>query len=146
MRLAPLAYVLFQNVMVHDPADDQWLGRDWLVLSAGHTSLTLYIQSFLSEYELETGNLQALRTWRSKTPGHPEFRHTRGVEITTGPLGQGLAAAAGMAMAARRERGLLVPEAEPGQSRCSRHLRQPGRHRGPASLGCRVPTQLEAYA
>jgi transketolase len=116
MSLAPLAYLLFQNVMVHDPADDQWLGRDRFVLSAGHTSLTLYIQLFLSGYGLETEDLRALRTWGSKTPGHPEFRHTRGVEITTGPLGQGLAAAVGMAMAARRERGLLDPEAEPGQS------------------------------
>jgi transketolase len=116
MSLAPLAYLLFQNVMVHDPADDQWLGRDRFVLSAGHTSLTLYIQLFLSGYGLEAADLQALRTWGSKTPGHPEFRHTRGVEITTGPLGQGLAAAVGMAMAARRERGLLDPEAEPGQS------------------------------
>jgi transketolase len=116
MSLAPLAYLLFQNVMVHDPADDQWLGRDRFVLSAGHTSLTLYIQLFLSGYGLETADLRALRTWGSKTPGHPEFRHTRGVEITTGPLGQGLAAAVGMAMAARRERGLLDPDAESGQS------------------------------
>jgi transketolase len=95
MSLAPLAYLLLQNVMVHDPADDQWLGRDRFVLSAGHTSLTLYIQLFLSGYGLETTDLQALRTWGSKTPGHPEFRHTRGVEITTGPLGQGWAPPSG---------------------------------------------------
>ena len=103
-------------------ADDQWLGRDRFVLSAGHTSLTLYIQLFLSGYGLETADLQALRTWGSKTPGHPEYRHTRGVEITTGPLGQGLAAAVGMAMAARRERGLLDPEAQPGESPFDHHV------------------------
>jgi transketolase len=116
MSLAPLAYLLFQNVLVHDPADDQWLGRDRFVLSAGHSSLTLYIQLFLSGYGLEIKDLEALRTWGSRTPGHPEFRHTRGVEITTGPLGQGLAAAVGMAMAARRERGLLDPDAADGAS------------------------------
>ena len=122
MSLAPLAYLLFQNVMVHDPADDQWLGRDRFVLSAGHTSLTLYIQLFLSGYGLEIADLAALRTWGSKTPGHPEYRHTRGVEITTGPLGQGLGAAVGMAMAARRERGLLDPEAPPGESPFDHHV------------------------
>jgi transketolase len=122
MSLAPLAYLLFQNVMVHDPADDQWLGRDRFVLSAGHTSLTLYIQLFLSGYGLEIADLAALRTWGSKTPGHPEYRHTRGVEITTGPLGQGLGAAVGMAMAARRERGLLDPEAPPGASPFDHHI------------------------
>jgi transketolase len=116
MSLAPLAYLLFQNVLMHDPADDQWLGRDRFVLSAGHSSLTLYIQLYLSGYGLELGDLKALRTWGSKTPGHPEFRHTRGVEITTGPLGQGLGAAVGMAMAARRERGLLDPDAPAGES------------------------------
>jgi transketolase len=122
MSLAPLAYLLFQNVLVHDPADEQWLGRDRFVLSAGHTSLTLYIQLFLSGYGLEIGDLEALRTWGSKTPGHPEYRHTRGVEITTGPLGQGLAAAVGMAMAARRERGLLDPEAPPRESPFDHHV------------------------
>jgi transketolase len=122
MSLAPLAYLLFQQVMVHDPGDDQWLGRDRFVLSAGHTSLTLYIQLFLSGYGLEIEDLRALRTWGSKTPGHPEHRHTRGVEITTGPLGQGLGAAVGMAMAARRERGLLDPEAAPGQSPFDHHV------------------------
>ena len=116
MSLAPLAYLLFQNVLMHDPADDQWLGRDRFVLSAGHSSLTLYIQLYLSGYGLELGDLKALRTWGSKTPGHPEFRHTRGVEITTGPLGQGLGAAVGMAMAARRERGLLDPDAPAAES------------------------------
>jgi transketolase len=116
MSLAPLAYLLWQNVMRHDPADDQWLGRDRFVLSCGHSSLTLYIQLYLAGYGLELDDLKALRTWGSKTPGHPEFRHTRGVEITTGPLGQGLASAVGMAMAARRERGLLDPDAAPGTS------------------------------
>ena len=122
MSLAPLAYLLFQNVLVHNPADEQWLGRDRFVLSAGHTSLTLYIQLFLSGYGLELGDLEALRTWGSKTPGHPEYRHTRGVEITTGPLGQGLGAAVGMAMAARRERGLLDPEAPAGESPFDHHV------------------------
>jgi transketolase len=122
MSLAPLAYLLFQNVMIHDPADDQWLGRDRFVLSAGHSSLTLYIQLYLSGYGLEIEDLEALRTWGSKTPGHPEFRHTRGVEITTGPLGQGLAAAVGMAMAARRERGLLDPDAPDGASPFDHHI------------------------
>ncbi|MCO8271576.1 transketolase [Actinoplanes sp. TRM 88003] len=116
MSLAPLAYLLFQDVMRHDPNDDQWLGRDRFVLSAGHTSLTLYSQLYLSGYGLELDDLRALRTWGSATPGHPEYRHTRGVEITTGPLGQGLAGAVGMAMAARRERGLLDPDAAPGGS------------------------------
>lgn len=111
MSLAPLAYLLFQQVMRHDPADDRWLGRDRFVLSCGHSSLTLYIQLYLSGYGMELADLEALRTWGSSTPGHPEYRHTRGVEITTGPLGQGLASAVGMAMAARRERGLLDPEA-----------------------------------
>jgi len=116
MSLAPLAYTLFQKVMRHDPADDDWPGRDRFVLSAGHSSLTLYIQLYLAGFGLEIEDLQALRTWGSKTPGHPEVRHTRGVEITTGPLGQGFASAVGMAMAARRERGLWDPQAAPGQS------------------------------
>jgi transketolase len=122
MSLAPLAYLLFQHVLVHDPADVQWLGRDRFVLSCGHSSLTLYIQLYLSGYGLEIEDLEALRTWGSKTPGHPEYRHTRGVEITTGPLGQGLASAVGMAMAARRERGLLDPDAEPGRSPFDHHV------------------------
>ena len=116
MSLAPLAYTLYQRVMNLDPTDDQWSGRDRFVLSPGHTSLTQYIQLFLGGYGLEMQDLQELRTWGSKTPGHPEYRHTRGVEITTGPLGQGLASAVGMAMAARRERGLFDPEAPAGES------------------------------
>ncbi len=116
MSLAPLAYTLFQRVMRHDPSDQDWLGRDRFVLSAGHSSLTLYIQLYLAGYGLELDDLRALRTWGSKTPGHPEHRHTPGVEITTGPLGQGFASAVGMAMAARRERGLFDPDAAPGQS------------------------------
>jgi transketolase len=116
MSLAPLAYTLFQRVMRHDPSDPDWIGRDRFVLSAGHSSLTLYIQLYLSGYGLELSDLEALRTWGSRTPGHPEHRHTPGVEITTGPLGQGLASAVGMAMAARRERGLFDPEPGIGQS------------------------------
>ncbi|MEV6437334.1 transketolase [Streptomyces anulatus] len=122
MSLAPLAYLLFQQVMRHDPADDRWLGRDRFVLSCGHSSLTLYIQLYLSGYGMELADLEALRTWGSITPGHPEYRHTRGVEITTGPLGQGLASAVGMAMAARRERGLLDPEAPAGTSPFDHHV------------------------
>ncbi|MFI5937353.1 transketolase [Actinoplanes sp. NPDC051494] len=122
MSLAPLAYLLFQDVMRHDPNDDQWLGRDRFVLSCGHASLTLYVQLYLAGYGLELDDLKALRTWGSATPGHPEYRHTRGVEITTGPLGQGLASAVGMAMAARRERGLLDPDAAPGQSPFDHHV------------------------
>lgn len=116
MSLAPLAYTLFQHTMSHDPNDADWPGRDRFVLSAGHSSLTLYIQLFLSGYGLEMSDLEALRTWGSKTPGHPEHGYTTGVEITTGPLGQGLASSVGMAMAARRERGLWDPEAAPGES------------------------------
>ncbi|MGH3915024.1 MAG: transketolase [Pseudonocardiaceae bacterium] len=116
MSLAPLAYTLFQRVMRHDPTDPDWTGRDRFVLSAGHSSLTLYLQLFLSGYGLELEDIQQLRTWGSKTPGHPEYGHTIGVEITTGPLGQGLASAVGMAMAARRERGLFDPGTAPGES------------------------------
>ncbi|NYI90722.1 transketolase [Amycolatopsis endophytica] len=116
MSLAPVAYALFQRVMRHDPADSRWIGRDRFVLSAGHSSLTLYIQLFLSGYGLEVEDLRSLRKWGSLTPGHPEYGHTEGVETTTGPLGQGLANAVGMAMAARRERGLFDPDAEQGKS------------------------------
>ncbi|WP_042914890.1 transketolase [Mycobacterium canetti] len=116
MSLAPLAYTLFQRTMRHDPSDKHWLGRDRFVLSAGHSSLTLYIQLYLGGFGLELSDIESLRTWGSKTPGHPEFRHTPGVEITTGPLGQGLASAVGMAMASRYERGLFDPDAEPGAS------------------------------
>ncbi|MEV6769145.1 transketolase [Nocardia sp. NPDC051030] len=116
MSLSPLAYTLFQRAMRHDPADPEWVGRDRFVLSCGHSSLTLYIQLYLAGFGLELGDLENLRKWGSLTPGHPEYRHTAGVEITTGPLGQGLASAVGMAMASRRERGLWDPEAAPGQS------------------------------
>lgn len=116
MSLAPAAYVLFQKLMRHDPADAQWTGRDRFVLSVGHSSLTLYIQLYLAGYGLELDDLKSFRTWGSKTPGHPEYGHTVGVETTTGPLGQGVANAVGMAMAARYERGLYDPEAAPGTS------------------------------
>ncbi|MBP2478318.1 transketolase [Crossiella equi] len=122
MSLAPAAYTLFQRTMRHDPADPDWPGRDRFVLSCGHSSLTLYIQLYLSGYGLTLDDLKALRTWGSATPGHPEHRHTAGVEITTGPLGQGLASAVGMAMAARRERGLFDPEAAPGESPFDHHV------------------------
>ncbi|MER7462645.1 transketolase [Streptomyces sp. NPDC097981] len=116
MSLAPAAYTLFQKVMRHDPADPEWVGRDRFVLSAGHSSLTLYTQLYLGGFGLELADLEAFRTWGSKTPGHPEYGHTAGVETTTGPLGQGVANAVGMAMAARYERGLFDPEAAPGTS------------------------------
>ena len=116
MSLAPVAYTLFQRHLVHDPSDPQWVGRDRFILSCGHSSLTLYTQLFLSGYGLELKDLQEFRTWGSLTPGHPEFGHTAGVEMTTGPLGQGVATAVGMAMAARFERGLLDPDAPLGTS------------------------------
>jgi transketolase len=116
MSLAPAAYLLFQRVMRHDPTDPLWPGRDRFVLSCGHTSLTLYIQLYLAGYGLALEDLKSLRQWGSLTPGHPEHGHTAGVETTTGPLGQGLGNAVGMAMAARRERGLFDPDAAPGQS------------------------------
>ena len=116
MSLAPVAYNLFQRHLVHDPSDAQWLGRDRFILSCGHSSLTLYIQLYLSGYGLELKDLQEFRTWGSLTPGHPEYGHTIGVEMTTGPLGQGVATAVGMAMAARYERGLLDPDAPVGTS------------------------------
>ncbi|WP_231957015.1 MULTISPECIES: transketolase [unclassified Actinoplanes] len=116
MSLAPAAYLLFNRVMRHDPTDPHWAGRDRFVLSCGHSSLTLYIQLFLSGYSTSLDDLKALRQWDSLTPGHPEYGHTPGVEITTGPLGQGIGNAVGMAMAARRERGLFDPQAEPGRS------------------------------
>ena len=122
MSLAPAAYLLFQKVMRHNPADPHWAGRDRFVLSAGHSSLTLYIQLFLGGWGLELEDLKALRTWGSKTPGHPEYGHTAGVETTTGPLGQGIGNAVGMAMAARRERGLLDPEAADGESPFDHHI------------------------
>ena len=116
MSLAPVAYLLFQKWMRHDPTDPQWLGRDRFVLSNGHSSLTLYIQLFLSGYGLELEDLESFRTWGSKTPGHPEFGHTAGVETTTGPLGSGVATAVGMAMDARYVRGLLDADAPKGTS------------------------------
>ncbi|MCU6481759.1 transketolase [Arthrobacter sp. A2-55] len=116
MSLAPAAYLLFQKVMRIDPANPDWIGRDRFILSPGHSSLTLYIQLFLSGYGLELTDLEALRTWGSLTPGHPEYKHTRGVEITTGPLGQGLASAVGFAYSQRRMRGLMDPDAAPGTS------------------------------
>ncbi len=116
MSLAPAAYLLFQKVMRHNPADPHWPGRDRFVLSCGHSSLTLYIQLFMGGWGLELEDLQALRTWGSKTPGHPEYGHTAGVETTTGPLGQGIGNAVGMAMAARREHGLLDPNVALGDS------------------------------
>ncbi len=116
MSLAPAAYLLYQRVLRHDPTDTDWLGRDRFILSVGHSSLTQYVQLYLGGFGLELDDLKALRTWGSKTPGHPEYGHTKGVEITTGPLGQGLASAVGFAYAARYERGLFDPEAAAGTS------------------------------
>ncbi|WP_329526083.1 transketolase [Streptomyces sp. NBC_01462] len=116
MSLAPAAYTLFQKVMRHDPADPDWTGRDRFVLSAGHTSLTLYTQLYLAGFGLELDDLESFRTWGSRTPGHPEYGHTPGVETTTGPLGQGVANAVGFAMASRYERGLFDPDAPQGES------------------------------
>ena len=122
MSLAPAAYLLFQRHLVHDPSNPAWLGRDRFVLSCGHSSLTLYLQLLLSGYGLTLEDLKALRQWNSLTPAHPEHGHTAGVETTTGPLGQGIANAVGMAMASRRERGLFDPEAAPGQSPFDHHI------------------------
>ncbi|MGA5195110.1 transketolase [Streptomyces exfoliatus] len=122
MSLAPAAYTLFQKVMRHDPADPEWVGRDRFVLSAGHSSLTLYTQLYLGGFGLELDDLKAFRTWGSKTPGHPEYGHTAAVETTTGPLGQGVANGVGMAMAARYERGLFDPEAATGTSPFDHHI------------------------
>ncbi len=116
MSLAPATYLLWQRFLRHDPSDPEWVGRDRFVLSLGHSSLTLYLQLYLSGYDLTLDDLKAFRTWGSRTPGHPEHGHTQGVETTTGPLGQGLGNAVGMAMAARYERSLLDPEAAPGAS------------------------------
>jgi transketolase len=122
MSLAPAAYLLFQHIMRHDPADPAWPGRDRFVLSCGHSSLTLYCQLYLSGYGLALDDLKALRTWGSLTPGHPEHGLTPGVETTTGPLGQGIGNAVGMAFASRRERGLFDPSAEQGQSPFDHHI------------------------
>jgi len=116
MSLAPVAYLLFQKHLVHDPSDPHWIGRDRFILSCGHSSMTLYTQLFLSGYGLELKDLQEFRTWGSLTPGHPEYGHTAGVEMTTGPLGQGVSTAVGMAMAARFERGLFDPQTTDGTS------------------------------
>ncbi|NBT46305.1 MAG: transketolase [Actinobacteria bacterium] len=116
ISLAPVAYLLFQKVMSHDPKEEKWVGRDRFILSVGHSSLTLYNQLYLAGYGLELDDLKALRTWGSLTPGHPEYGHTKGVEITTGPLGQGLASATGFAYASRFERGLFDPETPAGES------------------------------
>ncbi len=122
ISLAPVAYLLFQKVMNHDPKDEHWVGRDRFILSVGHSSLTLYNQLYLAGFGLELDDLKALRTWGSLTPGHPEYGHTKGVEITTGPLGQGLASATGFAYAARYERGLFDPETPQGQSAFDHHI------------------------
>ncbi|TDD71674.1 transketolase [Jiangella aurantiaca] len=122
MSLAPVAYTLYQRVLRHDPSDQHWLGRDRFVLSAGHSSLTQYIQLYLSGYDVTLDDLKAFRTWGSSTPGHPEYRHTNGVEVTTGPLGSGFGTAVGMAFAARRVRGLLDPDALPGESVFDHHV------------------------
>jgi transketolase len=122
MSLAPLAYLLFQKVMRRDPSDQHWLGRDRFVLSCGHSSLTQYIQLYFGGYGLELKDLEALRTWGSLTPGHPEYRHTDGIEITTGPLGQGLSSAVGFAYASRFERGLFDPDADAGTSPFDHHV------------------------
>ena len=122
MSLAPAAYLLFQKVMRHDPADPEWIARDRFVLSCGHSSITLYTQLYLGGFGLELEDLQALRTWGSKTPGHPELHHTPGVEVTTGPLGQGVANAVGMAMSGRRIHGMLDPDAAPGASLFDHHV------------------------
>ena len=116
MALAPVAYNLFQRHLIHDPSDPKWIGRDRFILSCGHSSLTLYTQLFYSGYGLELDDLKAFRQANSLTPAHPEFGHTLGVEMTTGPLGAGLATAVGFAMAARYERGLFDPDAAPGSS------------------------------
>src|SRR3954464_16069742 len=116
MSLAPAAYLLFQRLLRHDPTDPAWIGRDRFILSCGHSSLTLYIQLYLSGYGLTLDDLKRYRQWGSLTPGHPEHGHTLGVETTTGPLGQGVGNAVGMAMASRRERGLFDPDAAPGES------------------------------
>lgn len=116
MSLAPAAYLIYQKLMRHNPADPLWIARDRFVLSCGHSSLTQYIQLYLAGYEMSLDDLKSLRTWGSQTPGHPEYSHTPGIEVTTGPLGQGVGNAVGMAMAARRERGLLTPDSAAGES------------------------------
>ncbi|OII43214.1 transketolase [Plantibacter sp. MMLR14_011] len=116
IALAPVAHLLFQQHVRHNPADPAWIGRDRFILSCGHASILLYTQLFLTGYGLEIDDLRAFRSLGAKTPGHPEFGHTAGVETTTGPLGQGLATAVGMAMAMQHERALLDPDAAPWTS------------------------------
>ena len=122
ISLAPVAHLLFQKIMRHDPANPEWVGRDRFILSVGHSSLTLYNQLYLGGFGLELDDIKALRTWDSLTPGHPEYGHTKGVEITTGPLGQGLASAVGFAYSARFERGLFDPNAPAGSSVFDHHI------------------------
>ena len=122
MSLAPAAYLIYQKLMRHNPADPHWIARDRFVLSCGHSSLTQYVQLYLAGYDVTLDDLKSLRTWGSRTPGHPEYRHTPGVEVTTGPLGQGVGNAVGMAMAARREHGLYDPEAPLGESIFDHHV------------------------
>ena len=122
ISLAPVAHLLFQKVMRHDPKNPEWVGRDRFILSVGHSSLTLYNQLYLAGFGLELEDIKALRTWDSLTPGHPEYGHTKGVEITTGPLGQGLASAVGFAYSARFERGLFDPNATAGKSVFDHHI------------------------
>jgi len=122
MSLAPAAYLIYQKLMRHNPADPDWMARDRFVLSCGHSSLTQYIQLYLAGYDVTLDDLGSLRTWGSRTPGHPEYGHTAGVEVTTGPLGQGLGNAVGMAMAARREHGMYDPEAALGESIFDHHV------------------------
>ena len=122
MSLAPAAYLIYQKLMRHNPADPLWIARDRFVLSCGHSSLTQYIQLYLAGYEMSLDDLKSLRTWGSQTPGHPEYSHTPGIEVTTGPLGQGVGNAVGMAMAARRERGLFTPDSAPGESIFDHHV------------------------
>ena len=122
MSLAPAAYLIYQKLMRHNPADPHWMARDRFVLSCGHASLTQYIQLYLAGYDVSLDDLKSLRTWGSNTPGHPEHKHTPGVEVTTGPLGQGIGNAVGMAMAARREHGLYDPEAPLGESIFDHHV------------------------
>jgi transketolase len=122
ISLAPVAHLLFQKIMRHDPANTEWVGRDRFILSVGHSSLTLYNQLYLGGFGLELEDIESLRTWDSLTPGHPEYGHTKGVEITTGPLGQGLASAVGFAYSARFERGLFDPDAPAGSSVFDHHI------------------------
>src|SRR3954449_12635063 len=144
MSMAPTAYLLFQKWLRHDPSDPNWVGRDRFVLSMGHSSLTLYVQLYLSGYGLELADLQALRTWGSKTPGHPEVNHTPGVETTTGPLGQGVGNAVGMAMAARRAGARPPPAACPcppaASAACSTRTPRRARASSTTPSGASPPT------